>query len=206
MDPLLPEDLKSVIGKEKVDFSTEAKRMHPRKRSIAIILVGSGWTAFTGIFLFALFGPLIRSGQVTITVNDVPTTATWNNFEPILVPTIIIGLFTLVGLFIITFGFISLYKKGGYFVGTENRLILYRKGNIKTYDWEQFTGNMQMNSEKGDLSLELRSGRMMSRKKGPDYFVPDTVELSGVPDVLEIERACRKRIKENDPTPKVETV
>ncbi len=204
MESQLPYELHSVIGSESVDFSTISKRNRPRKTSVTIIVIGVVWTAFTSIFLLALFGPLIRSGQVTIKVNDVPTTATWNNFEPILIPTIIIGFFALVGLAFISFGIFSLISKGGHFIGTSDRLILYRKGSIKAYNWEQFSGNMEINLNKGDMSLELRSGSLMSRKNGPDYFVPDTIHISGVPDVLEIEKHCRRRIRENDPTPKVE--
>jgi hypothetical protein len=42
---------------------------------------------------------------------------------------------------------------------------------------------------------------MVSRKSGSDEYVPDTVYISGIPEVFRIERLCRMRIKENDPTP-----
>ena len=38
-------------------------------------------------------------------------------------------------------------------------------------------------------------------KNGPDRYVPDTLYITGIPHVFEIEQVCRKRIKENDPTP-----
>jgi hypothetical protein len=101
----------------------------------------------------------------------------------------------------LAWGLYSLFQKGGYFVGTNNRLIRYSKGVVNTYDWEQFTGNMEINGVKGDISLQLRSGKMVQRKNKPDEFVPDTVYISGITDVLEIEKNCRTRIKENDPSP-----
>jgi hypothetical protein len=42
---------------------------------------------------------------------------------------------------------------------------------------------------------------MVSSKNGPDRYVPDTFYISGIADTFEIEKLCRKRIKENDPTP-----
>ena len=86
-------------------------------------------------------------------------------------------------------------------MGTTNRLVRYRKGIINTFDWEQFSGNMEINTKKGNISLQLRTGKMVSKKNSSDQFVPDVVYISGVANVLEIEKICRKRIKENDPTP-----
>ncbi len=118
-----------------------------------------------------------------------------------LTPALIIGVFVLIGIGMLIWGFYLLFQRGGYFVGTNNRLISYRKGIINTYDWEQFTGNMEINNRKGDFSLQLRTGKMVQRKNKPDEFVPDVIYISGISDVLEIEKKCRIRIKENDPSP-----
>jgi hypothetical protein len=198
---LLPTDLKSVIGTEKVNFSILAKRKEPLNKSLGLIIFGTIWSAFISIFVIAFLGPLFKGEEVHFKVNDEPTTGSWENFEPMLVPTLLIGLFVVVGIAILISGFYSLFQKGGLFVGTENRLIHYRNGTINTYDWEQFTGNMEINSKKEDMSMELRTGKMVSRKNESDKYVPDVLYISGVPNILEIERICRNRIKENDPTP-----
>ena len=197
----LPPDLKSVIGTEKIDFSILARRKEPLNKSLGIIAFGIIWSAFISIFVIAFLGPLFKGEEVHFKVNDEPTTASWDNFEPMLVPSLIIGLFVVVGIAILCSGFYSLFQKGGYFVGTENRLLHYRKGTINTYDWEQFTGNMEINSKKEDISMELRTGKMVSRKNKPDEYVPDVLYISGVANILEIEKTCRNRIKENDTTP-----
>lgn len=200
---LLPSDLKSVIGTEKVDFSILAKRKEPLNKSLGIIGFGIIWSAFISIFVIAFLGPLFKGEEVHFKVNDEPTTASWDNFEPMLVPSLIIGLFVVVGIAILCGGFYSLLQKGGYFVGTTNRLVHYRKGTITTYDWEQFSGNMEINSKKEDMSMELRTGKMVSRKNESDKYVPNILYISGVANILEIEKICRNRIKENDPTPAV---
>lgn len=199
----LPTDLRSVIGTEKIDFSIIAKRKQPLKNSWGLIIFGTIWSAFISIFVVAFLGPLIKGEEVHFKVNDEPTTGSWENFEPLLIPTLFIGLFVIIGIAILFSGFYSFFQKGGNFVGTENRLIHYRKGTIKTYDWEQFSGNMEINSRKEDILMELRTGKMVSRKNKPDEYVPDILYISGVPNVLEIEKICRNRIKENDPTPAV---
>jgi len=47
----------------------------------------------------------------------------------------------------------------------------------------------------------MRTGRMLSKKNGPDRYVPDVIYLVQIPYVFEVEKICRRRIKENDPTP-----
>ena len=54
----------------------------------------------------------------------------------------------------------------------------------------------------GYISLKLWSGAMISKEDhGEKKFVHDFVDISGVPNVLEIEKICRERVKENNPTP-----
>jgi hypothetical protein len=200
-DMTMPIDLQSIIGQENIDFLVKAKRKQPVKNSIGIILFGTVWTAFISIFVIVFFGPLFRGEETHFKVNGVPTSASWENFRPMLTPALIISVFVFIGIGMLTWGFYSLFQKGGYFVGTNNRLISYYNGIANTYDWEQFTGNMEINGLKGDISLQLRTGKMVQRKNRPDEFVPDIVYISGITDVFEIEKNCRKRIKENDPSP-----
>jgi hypothetical protein len=200
-DLRMPDDLQSIIGKDTIDFFVKAKRKQPVKNSIGIIFFGTVWTAFTSIFVMVFLGPIFRGEETHFKVDGVPTTASWENFRPMLTPTIFIGVFVLIGIGMLAWGLYSLFQKGGYFAGTNNRLIRYDKGIVNTYDWEQFTGSTEVNSLKGDISLQLRTGKMVSRKNRPDEFVPDIIYISGITDVLEIEQNCRKRIKENDPSP-----
>jgi hypothetical protein len=197
----LPMDLESVVGTEKIDFSVFSKRNKPVSQSISLIFFGTFWSAITSIFVVAFFVPLFKGEEVHFGVDGVPTTGSLENFEPILVPALIIGLFVLIGIGMLLWGFYSFFQKGGYFVGTASRLLRYNKGIIKSFDWEQFSGNMEINNKKGDITLQLRTGKMVSRKNSSAQFVPDIVYISGVINVLEIEKICRKRIKENDPTP-----
>lgn len=199
----LPKNLLTVIGNEKIDFSVKAKRAKPTKSSIAIILFGTVWTAFTSIFVFAFLWPLFLGEEVHFTSNDVPTVASPDNLEPIILPAVIIGLFVLIGILMLGFGIYSIFKKGGYFVGTPLRMISYQNGNIRSIDWEQFSGDIEVNGDEiqGNLTLQMRTGKMVSSKNRGSRYVPDTIYISGIPNVYTIEQICRKKIKENDPTP-----
>jgi len=192
-----------MIGSERKDFAVKAGRAKPLKASLAIIIFGTFWTAFTGIFVVAFLGPLFVGKEVHFEANGVPTVAGPGNLEPILVPALIIGFFVLIGIVMLIGGFYSMFKKGGYFVGTPMRLVHYYKGNMRSIDWEQFSGDIEVNGniQKGNISLQMRTGRMVSKKNGPDRYVPDMIYMSKIPEAFEIERICRKRIKENDPTP-----
>ena len=88
-------------------------------------------------------------------------------------------------------------------MGTPLRLIHYHKAKMRSIDWEQFSGDIEVKGDinKGSIVLKMRTGRMVSRKNGPDRYVPDVIYMSKIPNAFEIERICRKRIKENDPTP-----
>ena len=199
----LPHMLIQHLGSENRDFAVKASRAQPAKSSIALVLFGACWLAFTSIFVIAFLGPLFAGKEVHFSSNDVPQVAGPGNLGPIVVPALIIGLFVIVGLAMLSFGLYMLFKKGGYFVGTPTRLISYNKGSIRSVDWEQFSGDIEVagNERKGNITLGMRTGRMVSRKNGGDQYVADTFYISGIPRVYEIEQICRKRIKENDPTP-----
>jgi hypothetical protein len=199
----LPPQLMTIIGAESTDFAIKARRAQPVKHSITAILFGSLWLAFTSIFVVAFLGPLFVGREVHFTSNDVPVVAGPGNLGPVVVPALIIGLFVLVGLAIFGFGIYSLFKKGGYFVGTPTRLIVFQNGAIRSIDWEQFSGDIEIkgNDLSGNITLGMRTGRMVSSKNSPDRFIPDTFYISGIQDTYEVEKLCRRRIKENDPTP-----
>lgn len=197
----IPLDLQSIIGAEKIDFAVIAKRKQPSRRSLGVIVFGLFWTAFTSIFVVILVGPLLRGEEFHFKANGVPKTASLDNFQPMLVPSLVIGLFVLVGIGILFYGFYSLLQKGGYYVGTPQRLIHYYKGAINSYDWDQFTGNMEINNRKGFLALQLHEGSTVTRDKGSDQDMPDVIYISGIKNTLELAEMCRKRMKVNKSIP-----
>lgn len=201
----LPIDLKKQIENEKIDFSIKAERKYPLSKSLGGLLIGILMCAFMSLFIYAFFGPLFKNEEVHFTSNDVPVTASWDDLGELIVPGGIISLLTLAGLFVTFKSLYSLFEKGGYFVGTQTRLIQFKNGKTTSTDWEQFTGSIKIKAKNnfGEIEFELRTGKMESRKNQPDKFVPDIIYLTGIDNVYDIEKKCRIRIKENDPTPAV---
>jgi len=199
----IPPEMRTVIGPESRDFAVLASRAYPLKVSLTLIVFGIIWLLFTSTFFIAFLGPVIGGKEVELTVDGVPRVAGPDNLEPILVPAIIIGIFVLVGIGVLWMGIYLFTRKGGYFAGTPTRMVIYQNKSIRSIDWEQFSGDIEIkgNNQKGYLSLQLRTGSMVTSKSGSDRFVPDVVYISGIREVFEVEKICRKRIKENDPTP-----
>lgn len=198
----LPADLDAAIGAEKKDFAVKAGRDQPREKSFSLIRFGVVWTAVIGIFAFGFLGPLFQGKEVHFDVNGVPTVGSLDNLDPIFFPAIIIIIFVLIGIGLLSKGIYSFLKKGGYFVGTPLRLVHYQNGNIRSIDWEQFSGDIELNGNEknANISLQMRTGRMVSRKDDQDRYVPDVIYISEIPNVFEVEQICRRRIKENDPS------
>ena len=201
----IPPGLSNMLGSESRDFIVKAQRAYSGKNSWGLVLFGLLWTAFSSIFVFAFFGPIFVSEEVHFDLNDVPTTASIDNMEPLLFPGIFIGFFVLIGIALTAFGISRMTKKGGFFVGTPTRLVLYRNGEIRSIDWEQFSGDIRLSgtNNKGTVSLGMRTGRMVSRKNQGSKYVPDVIDMVNIPNAFQVEKVCRQRIKENDPTPAV---
>lgn len=196
----LPDKLIEVIGSESKDFAVKGGLAQPAKNSVALIIFSLFWLAFTSIFFFAFLGPVFWGDQTTGSGNFILSS---EGMEVITVPALVIGLFAFVGFGMLALGLASFFKKAGWFAGTPTRLINYTKNSYRSIDWEQFYGDIQVrgNEKKGTITFGMRTGRMVSSKGSSDRFVPDVFYMTGIPDVYEIEQICRKRIKENDPTP-----
>jgi hypothetical protein len=199
----LPQELISAIGSENQDFAVKAGRAEPLKKSLSLVWFGVAWLAFTSIFLIVFIGPLLIGNEVRFESNGVPVVASRDNLGPVLMPALTIGIFVLVGIGMLSAGIYKTLKKGGYFVGTPIRLINFQKGAIRSIDWEQFSGDIKVTGDdvKGNIVLRMRTGKMVSQKNGPDRYVPDVIYLADIPNAFQIEKICRQRIKENDPTP-----
>jgi len=196
----LPKDLQTVLGNEEIEFAVYANRRQPKSASYKTIAMSLVWLFPALLMAYFFLAPLIDGKEVRFKVNDKPVTASWDNLEPMLFPAIFIFLFIALGIGLLYWGIIMLTKKGGYFVGTKNRIIHYLNGNIEYFDWEQFTGNVELNFNNRDIALELRRGKMKSQSKnGPKKFIPETLHLSGIENLVKVEKICRERIKENDP-------
>ena len=202
---ITPQEINNVLNGESPDFRVKANRNVPLKKAISELGASLFFLAFTIIFVVIFLMPIFMGEEAHITINDIPIVVGPENLISLIILALIIGAVVLASLRMTCRGFYSLLSKGAWHIGTAKRLIIYRRNNIRSIDWEQFSGNIEVNgnSQGGDISLYLRTGKMVSQGDWPDKYVPDVIYISGIPNVFEIEQICRKRIKENDPTPPV---
>ena len=201
---VLPDALNATVGPESKDFVVEAGHIKPFNKVIPFFLFGVAWTLGTSFFVFNFWWPFLMGEEISFDLNDEIVTMSLQNMSNITVPLIFTVISILVGVGVLAWGIYFLVKKGGYFVGTPERLINYRNGKIRSIDWEQFTGDIEVsgNEKKGDISLQMRTGKMVNTSDDTtSRYVPDFIYISGVSNIFDFEKICRKRIKENDPTP-----
>lgn len=200
---ILPPELSTFIDSENIDFAVKAGRAHPLRLALFFIGFWSFWNAITWVCIFAFLWPLFWGNEVNIEVNGIPTVLSPDNIEPIIVPAIMLCIFVLIWLWFLYAGIYVLFKKWWYFVWTPTRFIHFQKGKIRSIDWEQFSWDIEVsgNNLKGNISLQLKTWSMVSRENGPDRYVPDVINIVEITNAFEVERICRRRIKENDPTP-----
>jgi hypothetical protein len=199
----IPQEINTILGGESKDFIVKAGRKFPLKASLPLLIFGLVWLGFSSVFVALLLGPIFAGKELHITINHVPTVISPGNLKPLMFPLSMMSIFIFIGLGMVIYGIYSLIAKGGWFIGTPKRLISYQKNRVRSVDWEQFSGDIEISgsNEKGNISLQMRTGRMVSRKNSGTQYVPDVIYICGIPSAFAVEQICRKRIKENDPTP-----
>lgn len=190
----LPPALNNLIGSEGKDFAVRAGSLRPFRKSLPGIIAGIVWLSFFTLLFFGIFNvdlpEMIASGAGEDT-----------SINPAYYVIAFFGIFYVVGFIIIGTAIIPLIRRGGYFIGTSDRLIQYRSGKMRSIDWEQFTGDIRIsgNERKGTISMLMRTGRL-KRQRGGSIYIPDEIFITSIPGVSDIEKLCRRRIKENSPT------
>lgn len=187
---ILPQDLNSSLGSENKDFVLKAHNIHPS--AILFGLIGFGVLGGVGLFafVFTLVIPFFQGKEVHFVLQGIPTVVSIDNPYPFVMAIIVVGFFCLEV-------YEQYFKKRDYFVGTPTRLLHFRK-STRSIPWEQFSGHVEVtgNAKKGNILLQMRTGKVVS-KNGTDRHVPDVIHMYGIPNAFEIERMCKKRMKEN---------
>ena len=203
----IPYELTTIIDSEEVDFIVKAGKNFPAKISVNYFFFGLLWQLIVGVSLRPILKELFQDVTFHFSATSFQEVIAILKTNISLELLIIFVFFLSIGLGALGYGMYLYFQKGGYFVGTSTRLIQYRKGNITMTDWEQFSGNIAIknNGTLGYIALELRTGKMRSRggESSSKRYVPDVIYITAIENVVNIENKCRKRIKENDPTPVV---
>lgn len=174
---LYPLEINTLLSGEKPDFIEKAKRKFDSKAALALFVFGFFWTAGSGV-------------MTAVVVDN----------KPVLAPILVVGLFLLIGVAVLTGAIYVRFAPGPWFIGTPKRLITYRKNKtLQSTDWDSFNNNIEVSGgdEIGTITLEMTSGRYVSRKNRSDEYVPNSITMAGIPHAISIAEMCRERIEEN---------
>ncbi len=196
----LPEELNISLGSENREFAVKGAFAQPVIVSVFGILSGAGWLGFTFLLMSFFIDPgFFREAIESFTSSEAADSGEGEKFYYLFI-IVFFGIFLSVGLYMVLKGIFSLFRNGGYFVGTPTRLVHFRKGKLKTFDWEQFTSDIVVkgNNNKGNITMVMKTGSIV-RSKNSSRFVPDYIYMLRIEGALDIEQIIRRRIRENDP-------
>jgi hypothetical protein len=203
-DITLPDELLSEIGSETKEFVVRGTRFRPVTRnSLSQLIIGILWVGgfiWIGFFLLNEFGPadITSAAPPEPAINESLTDKFLNDGWAL---GLLYLAFLLPGIWNLKKTVVPLLKSGGIFVGTPQRILNCRKGEIISYSWSEFILKTKVtgNAVKGNLTLTRTTGYYMSagqRAGGPKFYIPYIVFMSGIQDVFEIEKICKRRIEE----------
>lgn len=197
----LPEEINISIGSEAIDFAVKSGPIQAYGKSFSNIIFGFIFLGF-GYFVLTLLPDEFFSGEAARIIKEALSKTTTNEENQGLIFVFLLFFIMLfVGLYLMIPAFFRLFMSGGYFVSTPSRLLNYRKGHMRSYAWGEFNGNIEVHgtNKRGSITLEMKTGYMMSGSRGGKRYIANEVYISSVGGIYEIEQICRKRIKENDP-------
>ncbi|MCD6580136.1 hypothetical protein J7L48_11745 [bacterium] len=201
----IPDYVNTALSGSATDFIVKAKRKNSLGGFFASLIFSIVWLGISGTMLFIILAPLLSGRNVPITVNGVHKIGNLHNLGPVIVPVVMLSVFVLIGLLILFAGLASAFRKGDYFAGSKDFLYIINSKGLRKIDWEQFSGDIQLkgNGENGTIILGMRTGRMnRSSNSNRSYYVPNKIQMVGIPNSFSIQDLLTRRIKENDPTPR----
>jgi len=212
-----PEIQRCLDHGEVVKFAVNSRRMIPSKSAWLGFLITFVWLSITfGVGYGLVWNPFFRalSGKDTLLyVNNIPETVSFDNLSTLIFPFIILSVFAIIGILGLVNLIYSTFSSGGWFVGTDKRLIHLRKGKLRSISWDQFTGYViaSGNMSKGNLMLNLQMKSYPPRGEWSNnktntltevrerfssrVVAPESISIIGVPNVFDIEKFCRSRIE-----------
>lgn len=192
--------LQNSVGAESVEFFVQSKRVQPIKNTLPAVIFGFFWLVFTTFFLLITIIPILNGQEVNLPSRNYAHTVTSSDTGALIIFLLLIGLFLIMGFLMLGVGIKTIISKGGYFVATKTRLIEQRNGTIRSMDWKQFTKDIaiKQNSTEGDITLKLRTGKIVNKKFGPPEYVSEVIYICGLPDAAEVAKKCQERITANE--------
>jgi hypothetical protein len=193
----IPDILKEAVENEKIEFFVKAKKEQPTKNSLSVISFGIIWILVNSLIFFGIVWELFFGGCTTLSIDGIQTKVCLDDLSPLMTLFIYYIVFLSVGIICLLLGVFGLFKTGGYYIGTKNKLICYSWGKIKLYPWECFTNDIEVfgNKNNGNIIFKLKTGVSIIRND-KKVFSNTKINIGDIIYAFEIEEYCRNRILE----------
>ncbi len=185
-----PEEVGKLLRQEPYDFVVKAGKAFPASKSFIFFAVG---------ILSLLFNFTVSSTASSV-INMISAPEMFNDFNPF---TLSVTLFVSVSLGFLVYGLYLFFAEGAWYIGAPKGLVIYRKNEIKTVNWGDFTGTVSVTgtAENGSITLLMRTGQMVGRDYGfyNKNYVSDMIYIIGIKNAFQISEFIKKRIGEGNP-------
>ncbi len=194
----LPKELQEYIGTESIEFGIILKDENNKSSLYGLGVIAS--LLFAGLLIPTFWFVKNLITRDLMAMNPDMSISTILLFLAILI--IVNGLLILFIKWIMT----TIFKSnGGYFIGTNQRIIHYLDNNIQSISWDELTGNSDVNIEKNSISLELRKGDTVRIDTNTNSFIHSNLIIKNIKSLLlvgnlhEVAKICKRRAERNAP-------
>lgn len=192
----IPTELKNKLGNENVCFFVKANKEKTSQDSWSVIRFGLLWiVVIAGIFT-AMVYELLLGKPTSLNIGDELVTVNPDDLSPLYGFFIFGGLFVLPGLVVIALGVYGFFREGGYFIGTESRLLIINSWKeYFVYNWSDFQNRTDIffTPNKGNLILSLKE-KITQNKDGKKIKETKLIGMAEINYATEINTFCLEKI------------
>lgn len=191
----LPDNISQFLGNESKEFVLRPNRRLPLSRSIFYVFFGTVWFFISSMIGLIFFGA--SSGEALKVFQDgFPTFNELFDVFFLLIPSIVVTVFLLVGLAFLFFGIRSIFAKGDYYIGTPSRLVIGTAKSVRSIDWEEISKDIEIkgNMQKGDITLKFGNSFDFSQETSKRRTIQSSIILLNIDNPYHIENIIRARI------------
>lgn len=192
----LPKEIYNHIDKNSIKFLVKCKREQPYKNLISVIKGGLFWLFITGSIFYAFIYELFQGKPTSLNIRGQSVTVYPDDLSPLWGFFVFAALFILPGLVLIILGIYGFYRKGGFFIGNDDKIIKYNSWKeLSIHKWIDFTGEIDAFKEKGsgNFIFELKDKNILTQH---NKTVKNNKKLiiAGVNHFDEIKKFCEEKI------------
>ena len=192
----IPSELKSLLGEESISFFVKADKERTTKDLWSVIRWGLLWIIVVGGIFTSMVYELLLGKSTNLNIGDNNITVSPEDLSPLYGFFTFGALFVLPGLIVVGLGIYGFSREGGYFLGTQNRLLKINSWKeYSTHNWSEFLNetNIFFSNKKGNLILTLKE-KVSTKRGGKKVDKNKLIKMAEINYAREISEFCREKI------------